>query len=202
MVEQLVDAQGAQKNTNSTDIGLDRMIEHLNDARKKNKEYIGPFNRIEKIKASEEVGGYDQKIVALITPACISACDVFSSLLKTSRRATLIGSHTNGTGAGYFTSTPLDSIKWEDDYRILKVYIPNSLFGKARKIDKPQMSLSAAREFSSENKPTFADVKYDPVLDDYLKKGEPWFDKAISVLEGQAKSCSVKAKNAKKKSKG
>jgi hypothetical protein len=60
--------------------------------------------------ADPKSGGYDGNVIALVTPNCISACDMTAALLKKSgRAAAIIGTQSNGTGAGFYSSDSLDS---------------------------------------------------------------------------------------------
>ena len=101
------------------------MVKSLHKARKLGKPYMPPFQRTSEITASKEVGGFHQKIVALTSPKCVSACDIMASLLSHSKRATLIGLPTNGTGAGARTLHPFNGTVWKDDHKILAIKIPN-----------------------------------------------------------------------------
>jgi len=141
----------------------------------------------EDIKTDEDVKGYDKKIVALITPNCISACDMTASLLKNSKRATLIGTHTNGTGAGFWDDEENGfPRKWVDSHNTLQVYIPNSLFGVPSKeiVEKEGhiLPFKAHKNFISENIPSVADVQFSPTLKDITGETKGWLNKALEVL--------------------
>ncbi|MGZ3693574.1 MAG: S41 family peptidase [Bdellovibrionota bacterium] len=132
------------------------------------------------IQADPEVGGFSQKVVALLTPECISACDMTAFLLKSSGRATIIGSPSNGTGAGFLSSGALDS-QFTDSYRVLQANIPNFLFGLP---GAPGTLLfpGQAEALNSENKPTQPDVLYEGTTDDLLHGSQGWINKAIEIL--------------------
>jgi hypothetical protein len=134
--------------------------------------------------------GFNQKIVALITPDCVSACDNMAALLKSNSRATLIGSHTNGTGAGFITVGRIGS-DFADTYQILSFGIPTSLFGIAPKGTAPgNHAYEASKEWLTENKPAMADVNYEDTLADVSKNGKGWADKSVEVLFGSGKTAS------------
>jgi hypothetical protein len=112
--------------------------------------------------ADAAVGGYEGRILALITPDCVSACDMTASLLKKSGRAVLLGTHSNGTGAGFLSSASLNSTFQDSNYE-LAIKIPNFLFGVPDKmVDQVSGAPWAANEsnYMLENHPTAADVQY------------------------------------------
>ena len=76
----------------------------------------------------QKIGGFNNNIVALVTANCISACDKMSFLLKSSGRAVILGTHSNGTGAGFLSTGELNT-KWEDRLRVFETQVPNYLFG-------------------------------------------------------------------------
>lgn len=133
------------------------------------------------------IGGFDKKVVALITPNCISACDITSFILKASGRATLIGTHSNGTGAGFISN---DDIKtdWEDDFKVLSTSIPNLLFGlpgSSSDTETLVFEKDSVERLNSENRPTIADVQYSNTSRDILNKNIGWLEKAVEVLESK-----------------
>ena len=137
------------------------------------------------IRASREVEGFDGKIVAMIGPECISACDRQSLLLAKSRRAVLLGTTSNGTGAGYRTSSPYSSTHWEDARsHALALEIPNALWGQPGQVG--QHEYTEPRDyyrFNSENIPTKAQVEHAPTLKDFLNGGQDIFERAMGLLE-------------------
>ena len=148
------------------------------------RKYTSSFALTDDIKASPDVGGYDQKIVALVTPSCISACDGMSTLLQTAKRATFIGTHTNGTGAGFIGSGPFEDMVLQDRYRVMNLRVPNRLFGPGRLVgthvyDSP----TAFADMNSENRPTVAEIQYQEVLGDYTARGQGWFEKSMDTLD-------------------
>ena len=155
----------------------------LNEAIKKDSKYI-PILSTPPIKASEKVGGYSQKIVTLVTPNCVSACDNMVSLLKKSGRSIIIGSHTNGTGAGFSTYGD-PAPKWVDPFGLISIKIPNSLFGVLPQPTKEIMlDFEENKKYISENQPTFADAgyEYSTTLEDITNNGSGWAKKAFQAL--------------------
>lgn len=137
------------------------------------------------ITADPEVGGYNGKILVLVTPNCISACDGMAAILKRTGRATILGTHTNGTGAGFQGSDTLDS-GFQDTYDELAIKIPNYQFGYS---PKPFATLagvpyaSVESEFFTENMPTKADIVVEPVFDDVMGKKSSWMDAVTKYLD-------------------
>jgi hypothetical protein len=131
-----------------------------------------------------KIGGFDNKMVALITADCVSACDMMSSLLKSSKRAKLIGTHSNGTGAGFLSSGELNT-QWTDSLRVFSTQIPNHLFGEAGDPTVRFFGENSVLEMDLENRPTVADVQYAPKAKDFLKNNVGWLEKAIEVLESK-----------------
>jgi hypothetical protein len=132
----------------------------------------------------QRVKGFNNKIVALVTADCISACDKMASLLKTSKRATIIGTTSNGTGAGYRSTSELDT-KWTDSLRVFESQIPNYLFGEAGDVDTRIFGEDSVFELNLENKPTIADVLYRPTFKDFGKNNLGWIEKALEVIEAK-----------------
>lgn len=131
----------------------------------------------------QKIKGFNNKIVALVTPDCVSACDKMSFLLKSSGRAVIIGSHSNGTGAGYLSTGDLNT-KWEDRLRVFETQVPNYLFGlPGDSIDKTVFEEDSVSKMCTENKPTIADVQYSPTLLDLARNNQGWLLKAAQVIE-------------------
>lgn len=130
-----------------------------------------------------KVKGFNNKIVALVTADCISACDKMSFLLKSSGRAVIVGSHSNGTGAGYLSTSEMNT-KWTDPLRMLETQVPNYLFGVPGKdVNQTVFEDDSVETMCSENKPTVADVPYAPTMLDLARNNIGWLQKAASVIE-------------------
>lgn len=132
---------------------------------------------------TQKIKGFNNKIVALVTANCISACDKMSFLLKSSGRATIIGTHSNGTGAGFLSSSELNT-KWEDRLRVFETQVPNYLFGKPGKsYETTIFDENSVEDMCSENRPTVADIQYAATMLDVAKNNVGWLQKAAQVLE-------------------
>jgi len=75
--------------------------------------------------------GFPGKVIALTSPACMSACDRLAALLKASGRAVLLGGPTEGAGGSQQEAPGLPA-RWTDSARLLSVAIPNAAFGVRR----------------------------------------------------------------------
>lgn len=128
--------------------------------------------------------GFDNKIVALVTANCVSACDIMAFLLKSSKLATIIGTHSNGTGAGFRSTTSLNT-NWEDPLRVFSTQIPNFLFGvPGESVETKIFDDNSVETMCSENRPTMADVQYSPTMLDVEKNSIGWLQKAEEVIYG------------------
>jgi Peptidase family S41 len=136
------------------------------------------------ITADSTVGGFSQKIVALISPNCVSSCDIASILLKSSGRAVFVGQPTNGTGGGFIGSDGT-STRWSDPYQILSGKIPTDLFGLPGGPAGAYIFPGQEEALNTENRPTTPKVYYEQSIDDVLKGGQGWINKAIEVLESK-----------------
>lgn len=129
------------------------------------------------------VKGFTNKVVALISPDCISACDMMSFLLKESKRATIIGTTSNGTGAGFVSNDQINAT-WEDPLKMFTAQVPNNLFGRpGPTADINIFEADSVSKLCSENKPTIADIQYSPTAVDFGKNSVGWLQKATEVLE-------------------
>lgn len=136
-------------------------------------------------KADTKMGveGFTQKMVVLVTPNCVSACDMTSFLFQESKRATLIGTTSNGTGAGYRSSSELNT-QWTDPLRVLTTNVPNFLFGRpGLDVEQSVYGENSVEELCSENIPAVADVKYSTTALDLTKGNLGWLQKAAEVLD-------------------
>jgi C-terminal processing protease CtpA/Prc len=161
---------------------IDELQSVIANTLEQRKEYT-PMFTTEVIPFDPKVKGFKNKIVALVTADCISACDKMAFLLKSSKRATIIGTHTNGTGAGYLSTGELNT-KWEDPLRVFSSTIPNYLFGlPGKNFETTVFEEESVSTMCTENKPTIADVPYSPTMVDVARNNLGWLQKASQVLE-------------------
>jgi peptidase S41-like protein len=138
------------------------------------------------LKASDTVGGYEGRVVALVAPTCMSACDRFAALLKSSGRATLIGEPTEGAGGSQQEARNL-AVRWTDPEGLLALAIPNAAMGVQRALpvtggDRPADEFFQLLTF--ENRPVLPDVPYAAKLDDLTHHNRGWLEQVDAALFG------------------
>lgn len=79
---------------------------------------------------SNERKVYSQNVYLLLTPDCVSACELTANRFKKAARAVLIGEPSNGTGYG-FTSNNNKKTAFSDYLNMFSMGIPNFAFGTA-----------------------------------------------------------------------
>lgn len=175
--ENIRDVLGREATEDVTD---QEVIALLDEAIANRSRYTQAFSSGD-IKHDPAVDGFDAPIVALISPECVSACDAMSTLLKSSGRATIIGTNTSATGAGYNTNGGYKSV-WTDGLQIFQTSIPNYLFGIPGGSVGQMRFPGQANTLCTENRPTIADVRYETTLDDVQNGDRGWLQKAVEVL--------------------
>jgi hypothetical protein len=115
--------------------------------------------------ADKIVAGFDGKVVELTSPNCVSACDAFSLLMKSSGRGKILGQPTNGTGAGFFSTFTVND--WTDTNYIMTARIPNMLFGRPLKAGENAATVDI-ESIEAENRPTQPDVVYSTSVNDVV----------------------------------
>ena len=118
-----------------------------------------------------------------MTPNCVSACDNMINLLKSSKRAILVGTHSNGTGAGFSSDSRLNT-QWTDPRHVLSTTFPNYIFGVPGGAPGEYIfEKDSAWKLCSENRPHQADIFYTTQMVDLMNSNKGWFEKAAEVLE-------------------
>lgn len=188
VIRQMLELEDAGKLPDLNKFNYDATsLQELRAAVAERREYTTAFTLTDDVKANPAVGGYEQKIVALITPMCISACDGMALLLKASKRATLIGTMTNGTGAGFIGNDQFDGSHFRDRLQLVSLRIPNRLFGPGGETGRRVFNdPDAYIKYNSENQPPVADVNYIESAGDIQSSSVKWFDKALEVLNTAA----------------
>jgi hypothetical protein len=131
--------------------------------------------RSAEITPSENVGGFNQKLVVLVSPFCVSACEIAAAHLKYSNRAQLIGQPTSGTGAGFHKDNEIDSTWKAASYDAFQVKIPNLLFGVAQeRFQDPLLSFEDHKKWLMENRPITPHVVFSPEPRSYHKANAEW----------------------------
>lgn len=164
----------------------EELIELLNEAVKAKSSLTQAYSDGD-IQSDPEVAGFEAPIVALISPNCVSACDMMATLLKSSGRAVIVGSNTSGTGAGYLSRGSY-SEKWSDGFEIFKSSIPNFLFGAPGGPAGQKFFPGQAKALCTENRPTVADIRYETTLNDVKNGDLGWLQKAVEAIGSPKKS--------------
>lgn len=135
------------------------------------------------VEADSDVDGYDQKVVLLVGPRCISACDMTAALFKRSGRGKLVGAATNGTGAGYLSSEALSS-EWRDSGGSFAIETPNFLFGVPLTLPKGSVADFETEAPSTllENVPITVDTAHATSLSDVMNTTKSWMDAVAAAL--------------------
>jgi len=131
-------------------------------------------------------GGYGGRVVALVSPSCMSACDRTAALLRASGRAILVGGPTEGAG-GSQQETRDVPVRWTDADGLASLSIPNAAMGvqaSARKGAAPPSSDDFFRALAFENRPVPPDVQYATTLDDLQHHDRGWLAQAARALAG------------------
>jgi hypothetical protein len=136
---------------------------------------------------SAAVGGYDGRVVALVAPTCMSACDRLAAMLKAAGRATLVGAPTEGAGGSQQEATHL-SARWSDPDGLFTLSIPNAAMGVARPHEpageQPPEAFFAG--LALENRPVQPDIRYEAQRADLLGHNAGWLEQAEAALSGPA----------------
>lgn len=162
-------------------LSKEEILEKIQTAYLEGKSYSPAFSACA-ITPDKELGGFEQSIVALIGPNCVSACDMMASILKHSKRATLLGTPSNGTGAGYGAVGDLTN-NFTDRYKIITSKIPNDLFGQPIGAPTDFLSEDSDQDLNLENRPTLPDVEYLETMEDVISGNQGWIEAAVRVLE-------------------
>ena len=187
--QQRVAAMG-NGSAHSSDDALEphHIAEALGAARKAREEFTPAFLE-NPLRTSESVGGFTGKVVVLVGPGCMSACDRFAALLRASRRGVLVGAPTEGAGGSQQETRELP-VRWTDPDGVLSVSIPNAAMGVQAALPAPgerQTDLSSSQFFADltfENRPVSPDVSYATTADDLIHSNRGWLEKVDGLLFG------------------
>lgn len=161
------------------------VLDAILSARRERREFTRAFLDGE-VRASEAVGGFDGRVVALVSPGCMSACERLAGLLRSGGHATLVGGATEGAG-GSQQEAKDHLARWTDRSGRLSVSIPNAAMGLRPAADDGDTS--AARFFEAlafENRPVEPHVRYATTLEDLTGYGRGWRAQAEAALRAPA----------------
>jgi hypothetical protein len=134
---------------------------------------------------SAAVGGYDRRVVALVGPTCMSACDRAAAMLRGAGRAVLLGEPTEGAGASQQEVPGSIGTRWTDPSGLVSLAIPNAAMGVPRSAPAAREERDADEFFAAlalENRPVEPDVPYAPRLEDVTEHNRGWLARVEALL--------------------
>jgi hypothetical protein len=154
----------------------DQAARFVNEAAMNRRSHTHVWAHSEALRAHRDIGGYNQDVVTLISPYCMSTCELLVMMLQAR-------THTNGTGAGFFEWEPFAGAAWRDSYEAVYLEIPNYLLGRPGEVGQRIFNQRDAYfTYNKENQPVKADITYRPGLSDYLAGAPGWYNRAWSVV--------------------
>jgi hypothetical protein len=165
-----------------------KITEAIGAAKRAHEEFTPAFLE-QPLRASDAVGGFDGRVVALVSPSCMSACDRLAAMLRSSHRAVLVGAPTEGAGGSQQEARNL-AVRWTDAEGLLSLSIPNAAMGAqrvlptstARLVERPSSEFFDALAF--ENRPVLPDVPYATRIEDILSHNRGWMQQVDAALFG------------------
>jgi hypothetical protein len=131
--------------------------------------------------------GFDGRVVALVAPTCMSACERLAAMLREGG-AVLVGGPTEGAGGSQQEAKGLPA-RWVDSSGRFALSIPTAAMGVLRGGAAADRTTSAARFFSDlalENRPVRPDVPYETTVEDLVGANEGWRAAAEAALRDPA----------------
>jgi hypothetical protein len=162
--------------------GPHRILQAIEDARQNRREFTPAFFD----PPLRSAAGFDGKVVALVTPSCMSACDRLAAILKGSGHAVLVGGPTEGAGASQQEARGA-SARWTDAAGLLAVAIPNAAMGVQPAPSGGARDATADEFFEGlafENRPVEPDVRYATTVEDLEGANRGWLEQALAALRG------------------
>ncbi len=154
-----------------------RVLPELARARRAGRDFTSAFFEAP-VRASERVGGYDGRVVVLVSPTCMSACDRAAAMLRATGRAMLVGEPTEGAGGSQQEIPGEIASRWQDADGLVSLAIPNAAMGVPREAPAPGATTADAGAFfrglALENRPVQPDVLYAPRAEDVTEHGRGW----------------------------
>ena len=135
----------------------EQILMAIRDARRARAEFTPAF--LEPPLSADAGPGYQGRVVALVSPGCMSACDRLAGMLQRGHRAVLVGGATEGAGASQQESKD-QSARWVDAGGMVGVSIPNAAMGVQRTAVVGVTQASAEQFFEQlafENRPVEPD---------------------------------------------
>jgi hypothetical protein len=155
-----------------------RIVEAIGAARRAQQEFTPAFLE-QPVQASGNVGGYEGRVVALVAPTCMSACDRLAAMLRSSGRAVLIGGPTEGAGGSQQEARNL-AVRWSDPEGLVTLSIPNAAMGVQRAMQAgnggrgERTSEEFFQALAFENRPVQPDIPYATRMEDITGHNRGW----------------------------
>ena len=154
---------------------------------------VGDWVAFTNLQAEREV--FNQKIVTLISPLCISACEFLSQQLKKAGRAILIGNATSGTGFGFIATASGETV-FRDPLNMFNIRLPNQAF-QAVTLDESSPEFVGNQHFKArivpfaeiplmENNPVTPNIKVNYTKNDLLEDFVDYKKSISRALSGAA----------------
>jgi hypothetical protein len=156
-----------------------RILRAIEDARRDRREFTPAFFD-PPLRSSAEFEGH---VVALVSPACMSACDRVAAMLRSGGRAVLVGGPTEGAGASQ-QETRDQTARWSDADGLLALSIPNAAMGVTPPAGLTR-DATADQFFSAlafENRPVEPHVRYETGRDDLTDHNRGWLEQTLAAL--------------------
>ena len=135
---------------------------------------ITPWVLLRKTEVEQNI--FSGPVTILISPNCISACEIFAHQFKIRQRGFILGMPTNGTGFG-FISVDEGKTLFRDPFSLYEVEIPNFAFQAVVLPAEQQLMADKKRKGTLipfdqlpllENHPTEPDIPYEMTAQDLL----------------------------------
>lgn len=157
-----------------------RILDAIREAREARQEFTNAFLD-HPLAPGGAAGGFEGRVIALVAPTCMSACDRLAGLLRSGGRALLVGGPTEGAGASQQETRDL-SARWTDGDRLLSVSIPNAAMG----VQPEALDGASADDFFSalaiENRPVEPHVPYETTVEDLTGANRGWRELVDAAL--------------------
>lgn len=161
-----------------------RALAALDDASRQGRTFTPAFLE-GPVRPSPAVGGYDRRVVALVGPTCMSACDRAAAMLRGAGRAVLLGEPTEGAGASQQEVPGSIGTRWKDPSGLVSLAIPNAAMGVPRSAPAAAEEREPDEFFAAlalENRPVEPDVPYAPRLEDVTQHNRGWLARVEALL--------------------
>jgi hypothetical protein len=163
---------------------VEELLAALVDARERGERFTPAF--VDAAPAPD-AAAFDGRVVALVAPTCMSACERLAALLQ-GAGAILVGGPTEGAGGSQQEAKGV-AARWVDASGRLAVSVPTAAMGVVPAGAGASRTTSAERFFSDlalENRPVVPDVPHATTVDDLTGGNAGWRAAAERALRASA----------------